>query len=63
MARSPLHKDQYMRFDIVLYELTSGFQDLTRALSAIRQRQRDNLVESREFDLCIKPVSQCRVKL
>ena len=46
-----------MRFKDVWWELTSSFQDLTRALGAIRQRQGDNLVVSGEFDLCAIGVS------
>jgi hypothetical protein len=37
--------------------LTSSFQHLARALSAIRQRQRHNLVIPREFDLCAVVIS------
>lgn len=40
-----------------LVHLTSSFQDLTRPLGAIRQRQRDDLVESRELDLYLSHLS------
>jgi hypothetical protein len=44
-------------------QLTSSFEDLSRALSAIGQRKRDNLVEAGEFDLSTKCVSLCRAAL
>lgn len=44
-------------------QLTSSFEDLSRALGAIGQRKRDNLIEAGEFDLSTKCVSLCRAAL
>lgn len=38
-------------------QLTASFENLSRALGAIRQRKGDNLVEAGEFDLSIERVS------
>lgn len=52
-ARSPIHSGQLAISDTrqILLELTSGLEDLTRALSSIGKRERHNLVEPRELDL------------
>jgi hypothetical protein len=44
-------------------QLTSSFEDLSRALGAIGQRKRDNLIEAGEFDLSTMCVSLCRAAL
>ena len=53
----------FCALDSELRQLTASFEDLSRALGAIRQREGDNLVESREFDLSTNRVSLYRVAL
>lgn len=47
----PRHQSAHYPYIQLFVLLTSSFQNLPRSLSAIRQRQVDNLIVSREFDL------------